>query len=185
MLPRTVTHRVTGETITFVETASETSGEHLTLLVELPSNGDGPPLHSHERFVEEFTVQNGTLAVTVDRQKLELGAGDKALVLLGLNHTFTNDSPEPVAFNVRISPPLQFEESVRIHYGLMDDDLTDKNGTPKNPLHLALILHLQDTIIAGVPKGLQSAILRSLVWLGRKTGAYKDLDKYTGAPLQF
>ncbi len=67
----------------------------------------------------------------------------------------------------------------------MDDNLTDKNGTPKNPLHLALILHLQDTIVAGVPKGLQSAILRSLVWLGRKTCAYKGLDKYTGAPLQF
>lgn len=185
MLPRTVTHRYTGEQVTFVETAQETGGEHLLLEVALPPRGDGPPLHSHRTFVEEFTGIEGTLTVKLDGRTINLGAGDKALVLLGLNHTFTNNSDAPVRFNVKLTPPSGFEESMRIHYGLMDDGLTDAKGNPKNLAHLALILSMQDTLVAGVPKKFQVWLLNKLVARGRKKGAYEGFERYTGKPLTF
>ena len=50
---RTVKHKVTGEQITFLETADETQGKYLYIEVALPPQGDGPPLHSHDEFEEE------------------------------------------------------------------------------------------------------------------------------------
>lgn len=183
MLPRTVTHRYTGEQVTFVETAQETGGEYLLLEVALPPHGDGPPLHSHLKFTEEFTCLEGTLSITHDKQKFDLAPGQKALVLLGFNHTFTNNSAEPVRFNVKLTPPSLFEESMRIHYGLMDDDLTDDKGTPKDKAHLALILLLQDTLVAGIPVKFQQWLFKKLIARGKKRGAFEGLDKYIGKPL--
>lgn len=183
MLPRTVTHRYTGEQVTFLETAAETGGEHLLIQVSLPPQGDGPPLHSHLTFTEEFEVLDGNLTVKVDKRTLNLGVGEKAFVLLGLNHTFTNTTNEPVTFTVKLTPPSLFEESMRIHYGLMDDNLTNDKGVPRNLLQLALILWMQDTLVAGLPPKFQRALLTGLVKLGKKTGAFKNLGKYTGAAL--
>lgn len=183
MLARTITHKFTGEQVTFVETAAETEGNHLLIEVALPPQGDGPPLHSHRTFTEEFTVLEGVLSVKLDGRKLELAQGDKALVLLGLNHTFTNNTDQPVRFHVKLTPPSGFEESIRIHYGLMDDGLTNAKGQPKNILHLALILLLQDTLVAGVPRSLQVAILKRLVARGHAKNAYAGFEKYTGSAL--
>lgn len=46
-LPRTVKHRYTGETITFLKMTEETQGEYLLIKVSLPPLGEGPPLHKH------------------------------------------------------------------------------------------------------------------------------------------
>ena len=183
MLTRTVTHRFTGEQVTFLETATETGGEHLLIEVTLPPHGEGPPLHSHLTFTEQFTIIDGTLAVTVGKATKELTAGQQALIVMGLKHTFTNAHFAPVTFQVKLTPPSQFEESMRIHYGLMDDGRTNNKGVPTNPLHLALILSLQDTLVAGIPPRVQRKILDALVWLGRKSGAYRGLEKYTGKPV--
>ncbi len=83
-------------------------------------------------------------------------------------------------FQVKLTPPLQFEQSVRIHYGLMDDDLTDKNGVPTNIFHTALVLSLQNTLVANKPLWLQRGLFGFLVRLGKITNAYKSLEKYTG-----
>lgn len=183
MLPRTVTHKFTGEQVTFVETAQETGGEYLFLEVALPPRGDGPPLHSHLEFSEEFTCLEGQLSVTHEKQKLELNPGEKALVLVGFNHTFTNNTDAPVRFNVKLTPPSLFEESMRIHYGLMDDGLTDDKGNPKDKAHLALILLLQDTMVAGIPVKFQRWLFRKLVARGTKRDAFAGFDKYIGKPL--
>ena len=46
MLPNTVKHRYTGEQITFVERTKD----YTIIEVSLPPNGDGPPLHKHDRY---------------------------------------------------------------------------------------------------------------------------------------
>lgn len=183
-LNRTVKHRVTGEEITFVETAAETGGKYLLIEVALPPQGDGPPLHVHDQFEEEFEVLEGVLTVTAGKDKHELAAGDTIKATRGTAHTFTNNADAPVRFRVRLTPPSGFEESVRIHYGLMDDGLTDAKGNPKRLAHTALVLGLQNTWIAGVPLWLQKRIFKLVIKRGVKSGAYDGFEKYTGRKLE-
>lgn len=185
MVARTVTHRFTGEQVTFLETAEDTGGQYLLIEVSLPPHGDGPPLHSHLSFTEQFTVIAGTLTVRVEKSQRPLRSAQQALIVPGIKHTFSNKHDEPVTFQVQLTPPSQFEQSMRIHYGLMDDGRTNAKGLPKNLFHLALILSLQDTLVAGVPPRLQRMVLNGLVRLGRKTNAYVGLENYSGQPLIF
>ncbi|MFC5703316.1 cupin domain-containing protein [Cohnella faecalis] len=182
-MERTVTNQVTGEQITFIETAEDTDGKYLLIEVALPPYGKGPPLHIHDRFEEEFEVVSGKLTVTLGKIKHLLEAGDCRTVPLKTPHTFTNNDEEPVVFRVRLTPPSQFEQSVRIHYGLMDDGLTDAKGNPKLLAHTALVLSLQNTLIVGIPFWIQRSIFGLIVKRARKRGIYAKLEKYTGKPV--
>lgn len=179
MTKRTVTHKVTGEQITFIETAFETEGKYLLIEVSLPAFGQGPPLHVHTEFDEAFEIISGKLEIQVNKTKHELHAGEKLVAKIGTAHTFNNPYDQPVTFRVKLTPPSQFEQSVRIHYGLMDDGLTDDKGNPKVKSHLALILYLQNTWIAGIPIWLQKLIIKSALKKGFKKGEFKQLEKYT------
>lgn len=183
-MQRTVKHRITGEQITFLETTAETNGKYLLIEVSLPPRGDGPPLHSHDEFEEEFEVLSGQLTVTINKQQHILQSGDNRLVALGTVHTFTNNHDAPVVFRVRLTPPSQFEQSVRIHYGLIDDGLVDAKGNPKSLAHAALILSMQNTLIAGIPLSLQRKLFAWLVKRGHKKGAYNSFGKYIGTSLK-
>lgn len=182
-MERTVVNQVTGEQITFVETAEETEGKYLSIEVALPAQGNGPPLHMHDEFEEEFEVVSGKLTVTLGKEQHVLEAGDRRLVTLGVAHTFTNNHDEPVVFKVRLTPPSQFEQSVRIHYGLIDDQLVDQKGNPKSFAHTALILTMQNTLIVGLPLWIQRPLFRFVVNRARKKGQYKSLEKYIGKAL--
>jgi len=83
-------------------------------------------------------------------------------------------------FRVRLTPPTKFEQSVCIHYGLMSDGLTDEKGNPKSLAHTALVLTLQNTLIAGIPLLLQRGLFGLIVKRARKKGVYAVLEKYTG-----
>lgn len=179
-MEQTVTNRVTGEQITFIETAKDTKGEYLLIEVALPPHGKGPPLHIHDRFEEEFEVISGKLTVTLGKTNHILVAGERRIAPMKTPHTFTNNDDGPVVFRVRLTPPSQFEQSVRIHYGLMEDGLTDAKGNPKLLAHTALVLLLQNTLIAGIPLWIQRRIFGLIVKRAYKRGIYEALEKYTG-----
>lgn len=180
LLARTVQHKYTGESITFLQSAAETAGQYLLIEVALPAQGEGPPLHCHDRFVEQFVVMQGKLTVNINRVEQVVEVGQTLTAPMGTAHTFRNGHDEPVVFQVKLTPPQQFEESVRIHYGLMDDGLTDKNGVPNNIFHTALMLVLQNTLVADKPLWLQRGLFGVLIRIGQLTNAYKPLEKYTG-----
>ncbi len=181
-LPRTVVNRATGETVTFLETAEETNGAYLLLEVKLPPHGDGPPLHTHDVFTESFECISGqlTLKYQTNKDEIQLQPGETFIAPIGTPHTFLNRADEELIFRVKLTPPRHFEESMRIHYGLMDDGLTDKKGNPKSLAHTALILTLQNTRIYGIPVGLQRTIFNAIVKRNLKKGSYKTLEKYIG-----
>lgn len=179
MLPNTVTHTFTGEQITFVETADKTNDTYLLIEVALPPFGEGPPLHVHDRFVEHFIVLEGTLTVVVGNTTHTLHVGDEITAPIQTAHTFMNKHDAAVRFTVRLTPPAQFEQSVRIHYGLMADGLTNAQGVPKNLFHLLYILQLQNTLIAGKSLPVQRFVLRAGTRIGTLLGMYHPLTKYT------
>lgn len=180
-MKRIVENQITGEKINFLETAEETQGKYLQIEVSLPAQGDGPPLHSHDEFEEEFEVISGKLTVKLSKtEEIILNPGEKKLITFNTPHTFTNNHDEPLVFRVRLTPPSQFEQSVRIHYGLIDDGLVDAKGNPKKLAHTALILSMQNTLVAGIPAGLQRKIFSWLVKRGHKKNAFAGFEKYTG-----
>lgn len=167
-------HRFTGEQIAFLES----NDEHSLIEVTLPPIGDGPSLHKHDQYRETFTVVSGTLEVTIQKETFTLTAGQSATVELNQNHRFTNTSDEPVTFRVDLTPACDFESAVRIHYGLMDDGYTDEKGTPINSAHLAAILYLQNTWIAGIPIGIQRAVAKFLIRRANRKGQLDLLERY-------
>lgn len=177
-LPRTVKHQYTGETITFLETMEETDGEYLFIQVSLPPRVEGPPLHIHQSFTEEFEVLQGKLTLNMNKIEKELDVGQKVLVSRGMAHTYRNAHDELVKFKVKLVPPGGFEQSVRIHYGLMDDGLTDELGDPKSIFHTIKIIKLQDTMLADKPVWLQRILFGIIVGIGKVFGRYRNLDKY-------
>lgn len=183
-MERTVINQVTGEQITFLKTAKETEGKYLYIEVVLPPNGNGPPLHRHDKFEETFEVISGKLTVTIEKKKHVLVKGDERHVAIGTAHTFTNDHHEVVTFRVRLTPASQFEESVRIHYGLIADGLANEKGNPTSLIHTALILTLQNTLIVGIPLWFQRWLFGFIVKRARKKNQYQALAKYTGKELK-
>ena len=180
---RSITHRYTGEQITFLHTTEETNGEFLYIEVALPPLGKGPPLHLHNEFEEEFEVVSGTLTITVEEEEKELSRGQRLFAAKGMKHTFNNKHEEPVVFRVKLTPGLYFEESARIHYGLMADGLTNDKGEPTKLAHTALILSMQNTLVARLPVGLQRKLFGWIVKRAYKKGAYNNFDKYIGKPI--
>lgn len=184
-LPQTVINKVTGETVTFLETAEDTNGAHLLIEVSLPPFGQGPPLHTHDEFTESFECLKGNLTLKVGSKtnEMTLRAVETYSVPTQTAHTFLNKHEEPLTFTVKLSPPRHFEESMRIHYGLMNDGLTDAKGNPKSIAHTALILTLQNTRIVGIPIGLQRIIFNAIVKRNLKKGKYANLESYIGKPI--
>ncbi|MFI8684770.1 cupin domain-containing protein [Rossellomorea sp. NPDC077527] len=170
----TVTHTFTGETISFLKKTKEA----LLIEVSLPPNTVGPPLHFHDRFTEQFTVIEGKLTVTHKKEQHVLTPGKTIFVPLKEAHTFHNQSTKPVRFTVSLAPGEGFEESVRIHYGLMEDGLTNDKGIPNNLFNTVYILYLQNTLVSGIPIWIQRFLFRFFIQIGKRTGRYKLLNKY-------
>ena len=178
VLARTVTHKFTGEQVTFLQTAADTDGQLLHIEVKLPPQGDGPPLHVHDEFEERFEVIDGQLTVFVAERKMVLQKGETVIAPIGIPHTFTNEHDAPVTFQVWLTPASNFEQSMRIHYGLMDNGLTNDQGVPKNIFHLIYILKLQNTYVAGKSMKVQRAIFNVLLKVGKLMKSFDQLEKY-------
>lgn len=176
---KTITHKFTGEKITFLETSQNTNGDYEYIEVFLPPSGEGPPLHMHQNFEEKFEVIEGELQVQNGNGSKILAVGEELVIPKGTPHRFLNaSSQKPVTFRVRITPAHQFEESMRILYGLMEDGKTDEKGFPNDRIHIALILDMQDSQVVELPFILK-LLMKRLVKKGKKKGIDQELiNKY-------
>lgn len=175
---RTIVNAFTGEQITFLKTSQETNGKYILIKVYLPPQSEGPPLHYHLAFDELFEVIEGELTVQVGVEKSILREQEQLLVEKEVHHRFSNESDQPVTFFVTLSPGSQFEESMRIGYGLIGDGKTNKKGIPKNIFHLAILLKMQDTNLADMPSFVQKVIFGNAASIGKRMGMDKSLEKY-------
>ena len=176
---RVVENPVIGDRVTFLQTTQETNGEYLLIQVELtPHGGVNNPLHYHLTFKEGFEVQDGQLHVDVDGETLILDAGDTAEAPIGSAHRFYNSSDEPVMFLMEIRPARQFEQGIRVAYGLARDGKTTRRSIPKNIWHAALLFDISETYLRSIPVMLQKAIFGTLARIARWRGIDNDFAKY-------
>lgn len=176
-LPKTITHPLIGDTVTFLKTTAETNGAYTLVEVALLPGG-GNDAHYHVNYSEVFEVLEGTLGVQYGKAEHVLNAGDTVTVPPKVVHRFFNKSSEhPVKFRVTIEPARHFEATLRIAYGLAADGKTNKKGMP-HIWHLAIILQKGESYLPGLPLVIQRGLFGVLARIARMKGVHRELYKY-------
>ena len=152
----TLVNSVTGEELTFLQTAASTNGECVELVCTVRPGGFVAAAHIHPQQVERFTAIEGELALRVGKERIHLAPGESATVPVGTAHKFWNDGDEPVVFRCTAAPALQFESLIESMFGLARDGKTNRKGMP-NPVRMAAIARAHRDVIrlAGVPAWMQ------------------------------
>ncbi|MDX6536763.1 MAG: hypothetical protein QOD37_1104 [Gaiellales bacterium] len=168
----TLFNTVTGEELTFFETAASTGGEYVELMCTVRPGGFVAAAHIHPSQSEEFTTVEGTLDLRVGRNRMRLEAGESALVEPGVPHRFWNDGDQPVVFRCVVRPALQFESLIETMFTLAAEGRTNRKGMP-NPVRMATIARAHRDVIrlAGVPAWLQDLGTLAAMPLARVCGS--------------
>ena len=183
----TVENPVTGERVTFLETAAETNGERVLIDVTVEPDGFVAAAHVHPYQSERFEIVEGTLEFKVGKETVLAGPGDVVMVEPGTLHHFRNVGESAVRFITEVRPALGFEQFIETMYGLAADGKTNRKGIP-NPLRLAVIMrrHFDLVRLPFPPAFMQKAGLVLAAPLGRLLGyqpTYRREDSaVTAAP---
>jgi Cupin domain len=133
--------------------------------------------HYHLTYSERFKVLEGRLCVEIDGVRQELGPGDEAVAAPGSLHAWINPGAERSVAQVELRPGSPgFEKALRVAYGLAADGRVLKNGVPRNPLHLALLLEMGELRLPGAYAALERD-LGLLARLARWRGADRELER--------
>ncbi len=176
---------VTGERITFLETSEDTGGELLRFEYVLPPGFSIPEL-VHPRQEERHEVVSGTLWGRVGGRERTFGEGQRVVAPPGVPHAWRNPSiNEELRFVSEVRPPLRFETLFETGYGLARDGKTTKQGIPKNPLQLAVLI--DETGDMAYPTGIPMPVWRAflglfaaLAFVGRRLGYRARYPEYGG-----
>jgi mannose-6-phosphate isomerase-like protein (cupin superfamily) len=136
---QTLENPVTGEKLTFVETAASTDGERVVVDLELAADGKVPGVHIHPNQEEKFEVLHGTMKFRYGMKKIVAEAGETVVVPAGKIHDFANAGTETARVRVTISPALKMEEMFETTVALATEGKVTKSGMPK-PVELALFV---------------------------------------------
>ena len=141
-MQRTIINPFYKDTITFLETASETGHQYSLGELTLMPGGGNPP-HYHTAFEETFIAVDGILGLQLRNRKVFLRPGEIYTVPIGVVHNFFNPGKEEITFRVRLTPGHQgMEYALRIAYGMATDGLTNDKGLPKSLMAAALVMEL-------------------------------------------
>jgi quercetin dioxygenase-like cupin family protein len=168
---QTIQNPVTGERLTFFETARQTGGEYVRFEAVIAPGGTLASAHKHPYQTERFEVTSGTLTMRVGARKIEAKPGDVVVVEPGTSHNFWNRTDANVRVNVEIRPALSIESLLETMYGLAADGKVNRWGMP-NPFRLAVVAHEHfDTVrLPLVPTWMQRAALAVGDPVGRALG---------------
>lgn len=138
----TIEHPLTGERITFLETAASTGGRVLRTRLEVPPGAAIPNLHVHPGAEELFAIAEGRVRVRRAKQSWVAQAGETVVVPPGTAHVWSNPFDEPAAVIVDLRPALRAETFFETFFGLARDGKVDpKRNLPTSLLQAALLFH--------------------------------------------
>src|SRR3954451_9611484 len=162
---------VTGEKLTFIETAASTNGERVVVDLELAADGKVPGVHIHPNQAEKFDVLAGTMKFRYGRKKIVAKAGETVVVPAGKVHDFANAGMTAAHVRVTISPALKMEEMFEANVALAKEGKVMKSGMPK-PLELALFVQeFKDEVRDAFPAPpVVRALMAPLAAIGKQRG---------------
>lgn len=109
----TIEHPLTGERLTFLETAATTGGDLLKVSVEMAPGGTLARPHVHPRAQEEFEVLSGRIQLKTDGETCVAEAGESVIVPRGAGHVWGNPFDDPATITVAVRPALKLETFLR------------------------------------------------------------------------
>lgn len=163
---------ITGERITFLDTAEDTDGALLRADFSLKPGGFLPGgVHTHPYQEERFEVTSGALGVRVGRRKHVLKPGQAVVVPPGVIHSWWNAGAGQMEGVVEFRPALDMEGVFESSFALARDGRLSEKGLPHPLQAIALLDEFVDELgVPGLPHRLQQAIVRLLAPLARKRG---------------
>jgi len=168
---QTIENPVSGERITFIETAADTDGELLEIELELSADGAVPGAHIHPEQEERFEVIEGTMSFRMGLKKIVAGPGEVVTVPAGKVHAFKNAGEDTAKVRVQVRPALQMEQLFETTVALAEDGRTTGKGMPK-PLDLALFVreYRREVKAPFPPAPVVRAMLAPLAWMATRNG---------------
>jgi quercetin dioxygenase-like cupin family protein len=136
---QTINNPVSGEQITFLQTAADTAGEKLEFELALSPDGHVPGAHVHPEQEERFHVLEGTMKFRMGLRRIVAEAGDTVVVPAGRVHRFANGGDTTARCRVEVVPALDMEQLLETTVELALEGNVTRKGMPK-PLHLALFV---------------------------------------------
>jgi quercetin dioxygenase-like cupin family protein len=136
---QTINNPVSGEQITFLQTAADTAGEKLEFELALSPDGHVPGAHVHPEQQERFHVLEGTMKFRLGLRRIVAEAGDTVVVPAGRVHRFANGGDTTARCRVEVVPALDMEQLLETTVELALEGNVSRKGMPK-PLHLALFV---------------------------------------------
>jgi mannose-6-phosphate isomerase-like protein (cupin superfamily) len=130
---------VSGERITFLQTARDTAGELLEFELELTPDGHVPGAHVHPQQEERFHVLSGRMQFRRGWRRVVAEAGETVVVPAGTVHRFENAGDDVARCRVEVVPALDMEHLLETTVELALEGNVTRTGMPK-PLHLALFV---------------------------------------------
>jgi mannose-6-phosphate isomerase-like protein (cupin superfamily) len=168
---QTLENPVSGERITFLQTAADTDGALLEFELELSADGHVPGAHVHPEQEERFHVLEGEMTFRLGARRIVATAGETVVVPAGRVHRFANKSGAPVRARVEVVPALGMEQLLETTVELAHEGNTTRKGMPK-PLHLALFVRRYEREVRAPfpPAPLVRALMAPLHAIARKRG---------------
>jgi mannose-6-phosphate isomerase-like protein (cupin superfamily) len=157
----------TGETVTFLVTASDSDGKLLQL--DMTAEKSSAPTHVHPKITERWDLRAGRVHFQVGNEVRLLDAPAQLEIPAGTPHRFWSDGP--IHTIVDYKPAGGFEGFLETIYALAAAGKTNKKGMP-NILRSAVIghAHLDDYALPFPPVGVQRVLFGLLAPLGRALG---------------
>lgn len=129
---QTLSHPITGETITWLETAASTAGRHLRFKLDVEPGGYASVEHIHPEQDERFEILEGSMELLLNGGRRMLHSGDVALVPKGAPHQWWNASKErELSFHVTFTPALNTETMFEQVWGLAAQGKCTPDGGPR------------------------------------------------------
>lgn len=172
---------VSGERVTFLQTAAETGGELLQWEHLLRPHARVPADHVHFVQEERSHILEGTGRVRVGSIVRDLRAGETLVIPPGTPHGLRNGTGEPLRVLAELRPARRTETYFETVYGLARDGKVGPNGLP-NLLRMAVILHDLGEEVGGpgIPRALMKALVALLTTIGRRLGYRARYAQYLG-----
>lgn len=153
-----IKNHATGDSIEFLQTCKETSGQVSRFIMTLSPNSSWAksPMHFHPYQTETFRVISGELNLkTGNNHHLLTPHNDKVIVEKFMPHAFWNSTNHETKFIAEIYSPRDIEKGLRLTYSLSKEGKINKKNIPYNPFYTLLLMSYFDSYFKYIPWKLQ------------------------------
>jgi quercetin dioxygenase-like cupin family protein len=177
----TIENPVSGERITWRETAASSAGEVLAFDLELRPGAAVSAEHRHLQQEERFAVTAGTIGLSIAAAESRLEPGEEAVVPPGTAHHWWNDGDDLAVVRVELRPALETEVFFETLFGLARDGKTNSKGIPGLLQIAVAYADLGDSCsrLVRPPVFVQRLVLTPLAPLGRLLGRRASYPAYS------